>query len=250
MNYKSGIWLIFLLFGLSCSIQKEEKNIIAISWYYPNNDYQNWVSSVDTQFQFVELYSVHYDSIVPILERASGLILTGGPDISAIQLGIADSLSLCGKPNPKRDSVELLAASFALSNDIPTLGVCRGLQILNTASSGSLILDIPSYVNSNIHQKPDTDAEHYVYAASDFFTLKFGLDSGWTNSNHHQAIKKLGKGWIIDAITKDSIIEAIHYSDTIAHPFLRAVQWHPERMPRESAMSKNLIVDFISHINQ
>lgn len=244
-------WIIALclLILTGCNTEQiDDSKSIAISWYYPNSDYQDWVRSQDSSFVFVELYSLKPTQIDSALNAVDGIILTGGPDVQPKYFGTVDSLALCGKPNALRDSIELLSAEYAIENKKPILGVCRGMQVMNISLGGDLYLDIPSQLNSSSHKVDGTDAKHFVYAVSDRFHSTFSSDSGWTNSNHHQALKNIGTGLEIDGITKDSVVEAVSLADSLNHPFFRAVQWHPERMERESAMAANILAEFLKAV--
>lgn len=224
--------------------QEESSRLYAISWYYPNNDYQRWVRTQDSTARFIQLYDQRYDRIDSILATCDGLILTGGSDIAPDRFGADDSLAQCGKSNLRRDSIELLALHWSLENGIPTLGVCRGMQIINVGLGGDLILDIPSEMKSNIHQQDSGDAHHMIFASKSFSEM-VSSDSALTNSNHHQALDRLGNKVIPVAWSKDSIVEAIHVSDTSQHPFLWGVQWHPERMDQKSPFARNLLEAFL-----
>ena len=101
---------------------------------------------------------------------------------------------------------------------------------MNVALGGSLIQDIPSEVKTPVIHK-DSHNEHYTHTVTlkkDSLLYKIiGVNCIETNSTHHQAIKRLGKGLKDTAHTADGIIEAIEWRD---YPFLVGVQWHPERM--------------------
>ena len=193
LRWRTYLWMLVLPFFLfSCNEQKQEApSRYAISWFYPNNDYQHWVRTQDSSAQFIELYSQSYEDLDSILSTCNGLILTGGSDIAPDRFGALDSLAVCGKPNLRRDSVELKALEYVKRSGMPTLGVCRGMQMINVSFGGDLILDIPSTVGSHQHMQKGGDAHHVVYVTPSVRT-PFGLDSAETNSNHHQAIATIG----------------------------------------------------------
>ncbi|MEQ9186571.1 MAG: type 1 glutamine amidotransferase [Cryomorphaceae bacterium] len=248
MNFLNLIYLccfVLAISAVSCSPDPTPAaHRYAISWYYPNQDYQRWIHTQDSSAVFIELYGHAYNQLDSILATCDGLILTGGLDIAPSRYGKVDSLSLCKSPNLRRDSIEFKAMQYAKKTGIPTLGVCRGMQIINVSFGGDLLLDIPSFNGSTLHQKEGTDARHLVYTAPEMEAL-IKADTATTNSNHHQAVGRIGDGLQPLAWSTDSIVEAIRHMDTEAFPFLWGVQWHPERMPRQSPMSKNLLSSFI-----
>lgn len=241
----------FCLFAFTaCKTEKvDDSKVLAISWYYPQSDYQRWVNTQDSSYSFVELYTLEPSKIDSVLESVDGIILTGGPDIQPRHYGTVDSLSVCGEPNTLRDSIELLSSEFAKERGTPILGVCRGMQIMNVSLGGNLYLDIPSDLNSDAHKVDETDAEHFVYGTSERFKTVFGVGSGWTNSNHHQSLRVIGAGLEVDGMSIDSVIEAISLADSLSHPFFKAVQWHPERMERDSPMAANVLREFLKAVN-
>jgi len=230
--------------GCNGSPTPPEAPLYAISWYYPNDDYQHWVRGQDSSARFIELYSQDIDKIDSILGTCAGLILSGGSDIAPERYGGSDTLALSGRIDPRRDSVELTAVAYVQRRGLPTLGVCRGMQVMNVAFGGDLILDIPTFNGSKQHQTEGSDAMHLVYPAPALARL-LEADSATVNCNHHQAVAHLGEGLEAVARSSDTIIEAMRHSDTVRFPFLWGVQWHPERLDGNSPMSSNLLTRFI-----
>jgi putative glutamine amidotransferase len=170
-----------------------------------------------------------------ILSRCDGLLLSGGGDVDP---GIWDEAIVpeCGKPDPVRDKMEIQLARVALQMNLPTLGICRGVQLMAVATGGSLYQDIPSmYPNSNHHQTVNGQkALHEIYMSDGLLrNIICEYDDSSkncsiiVNSYHHQAVKLIGNVYIVSARTNDGIIEAI---ESPSHRFSIGVQWHPERM--------------------
>lgn len=157
-----------------------------------------------------------------------GLMMSGGEDIHPLYYG-EEVKEKCGGINEKRDLYELTLLKKAMDRNIPVLGVCRGLQLINVAMGGSLYQDIPSEKETNINHG---QYENSLVPAHDVTLIEgsevykiYGQNRLGVNSRHHQGIKKVAPGLKITAWSTDSIPEAIE-----AYPVksVMAVQWHPE----------------------
>ena len=168
-----------------------------------------------------------------ILSCLDGLLLTGGGDIDPGLFGQEPHPKL-GVVDVAKDRLESSLLSEALGADIPILGICRGMQILNVAAGGTLIQDIPSSSPTRIQH-----AQHATAAApSHTLCIKKGsrLASivGTTklrvNSYHHQAVDRVARGFVISATASDGITEAI---ESKSRRFVLGVQFHPEMIFRD-----------------
>ena len=216
--------------------------------YYPNNAYQNWLLHFDSTLTFYEAYEMSADSLEKILAEVDGMILTGGSDIHPSYHGKDSAVAQCGTIDEYRDSLELALVEHSFERKIPTLGGCRGMQLLNVAKGGSLIIDIPTEVGSKLHKQEEGDAHHMVYCHPWLANI-LENDSAEVNSNHHQAVDVLAEGFKVMAYSKDSIIESFYWEDKIEHPFILGVQWHPERMEREDPMAANVARIFLKNLD-
>ncbi|PSN19616.1 peptidase C26, partial [filamentous cyanobacterium CCP5] len=158
---------------------------------------------------------------------------TGGGDISPECFGGDDHRTIYSL-DLERDRFELRLAQLALTSDIPILGICRGLQVLNLASNGDkLVPHVPEVFADILHRieppHPDSRAQpvgHSVRVMPDSRLAQIvKSDEISVVSWHHQAIKALPPGWQLAAKAPDGLIEAIEYAP---HPWLLALQWHPE----------------------
>ncbi len=153
-----------------------------------------------------------------------GLLLTGGPDISAefLHQPIPDP-ALIEEPEPERDRWEFAALQAALARQLPIFAICKGHQVLNVALGGTLFLDLRG------HDDPalcDGDLQPLRYAADAPWAPRFAC----VNSSHHQAIDRLGEGLEIEAWSaEDGIIEQVRLH---GYPYALGVQYHPERNAR------------------
>lgn len=155
-----------------------------------------------------------------------GLLLSGGRDISPERYGETLHENMKLMPKQKED-FDFMLARHALETDLPVLGLCYGLQLINVCLGGTLIQDIPSQYETTTKHRSD-DETHSIFVDKDsklFKILKH--ESIEINSTHHQSIKVLGKSLIKSAAADDGIIEAI---ESTGHTFVVGVQWHPERM--------------------
>ena len=130
---------------------------------------------------------------------------------------------------PGRDIHEFEILAGAIENDVPVLGICRGLQVINVHAGGTLFQDIPDHANIN---KPCDDRHHKVSFGEDSILSRIYGSEIEVNSLHHQAINKIGKGikvvgWSSGGEATEDVIEAIE----IENSRIVAVQWHPELLP-------------------
>ena len=241
------IALSVLVYG--CSTVPEKGKSVLVSMYYPNNDYQRWLLHFDSTLTFYQAYGLSSDSLEKVLNEVDGLILTGGTDIHPSYHGKDSAIAQCGTIDEYRDSLELVLVKHSFELKLPTLGGCRGMQLLNVAKGGSLIIDIPTEVGSKLHKQEEGDAHHMVYCHPWLANI-LERDSAEVNSNHHQAVDVLAEGFKVMAYSKDSIIESFYWEDKIEHPFILGVQWHPERMEREDPMAANVARIFLKNLNQ
>lgn len=229
------IWLApvlaLVLLATSCK-QCPDPPVILVSREY-GNVMLNWLSRVDNTIERISMYTVSNDSINYFLEKADGIIISGGPDVNPALYGQGSELERCGPIDYRRDTLELKMISYAIDHDIPLLCICRGHQILNVAEGGSLIIDIPSDHDTIILHRQEGKHMVRVVEGTNLASI-VGCDSGLVNSRHHQAVKTIAPGYLASAYASDGIIEAIEPAEPGGHPFILGLQWHPESMIRES----------------
>ena len=189
MFRKAIIQVLAVILLVAAACQSGPTSMVLVSKDYDNR-FAEWLPMAGRQCNPVNMYTVSTDSIDYYLSMADGIIISGGPDVNPVIYGKASETERCESIDNRRDSLELRMISYAMENNIPLLGICRGHQIVNVANKGSLIIDIPSdYDTTVIHRK---GGDHMVKIVEG--TLLSDLivpDSGFVNSSHHQAVEDL-----------------------------------------------------------
>ncbi len=168
-----------------------------------------------------------------ILELVDGLIFAGGGDIEPGIYG-GNSHSTIAGVDPERDEFELALAEKVLQNSTPTLGICRGSQLLNVATGGKLIEDVPDELGDSIlHRLNVGEASEHPVQIEQGRRLAEIMGSNEVNvkSQHHQGIRIVPDVWRISAQAPDGVIEALEHK---THPWMLAVLWHPEMSPEDT----------------
>lgn len=168
---------------------------------------------------------------VASLNDVAGLVLTGGEDIDPQLFGEA-SHPATGEAHVARDAYELALARTASDLRIPTLAICRGIQVMNVALGGTLVQDIPSQRPGAIDHDPAGKRAERVHRVSLDAKSKLsdllGNRTIATNSSHHQALDRVAPALRVTGRSKDEIIEAVESTDPAW--WMIGVQWHPEEL--------------------
>jgi putative glutamine amidotransferase len=163
------------------------------------------------------------------LDLLDGLILAGGADIDPAAYGAEPHAKTNGTV-PERDEFELALARRALERDLPVLGICRGMQLMNVACGGTLLQHLPDELGHEDHRRVPGSfdgADHDVrLEAGSLAARAVAEGSHSTKSHHHQGIEALADGFEITGWSSlDELPEAIEAPD---RRFALGVQWHPE----------------------
>ncbi|MEM9611567.1 MAG: gamma-glutamyl-gamma-aminobutyrate hydrolase family protein [Actinomycetota bacterium] len=156
-----------------------------------------------------------------IAHRLDGIILTGGADIAPDRYGGETHPDLIS-PELYRDELEFGLFEEALRRDLPVLGVCRGLQLINVAYGGTLHQHVPEHLSFD---QPITDPAHKVVTIEGSRLHELYGPTIEVNSLHHQTVDRVGDGVTVTARADDGTVEGLEVGDRIL-----AVQWHPEMM--------------------
>jgi len=174
------------------------------------------------------------ERVADVLPRLDGLILSGGSDVEPSRYGAAPHPA-AGPFFPARDAAELELCRRALSDRLPVLGICRGLQVINVALGGTLHQHLPDVVGNDSHspQEHGYGTHKVSVAAGSQLGAALGRSEAAVPTHHHQSVDRLGAGLAATAWTDDGIIEAAEFAPadsagSVPAPFMVAVQWHPE----------------------
>ena len=239
----------FLL--VSCSSNELKKTIILSK---ASTNYVNWL--MDSNFNIVNAYDCN--NLDSLLLLADGIVLTGGEDINPLMYGDSSNLLLCEAMDFLRDTIEKKLFDFALSEHIPFVGICRGMQMMNVANGGTLYGDIPTELGESVVHRNKGEVMHDILVTCknyDYVNMIFPKDIDISNreniynvnSWHHQGLKDIAEGINVIAESYDGLPEAV-IMDKKIHPFMIAVQFHPERLGSENEIHKNMRRNFFDAI--
>jgi len=176
---------------------------------------------------------VDADRATEVIDSIDGVIITGGGDIDPARYG-ADRNEKTDPANHMRDAWEDAILGAAIEREVPFLGICRGLQVLNVNRGGTLLQHLPDVVGDDRYNLGEGNfavnrAEIEGGKLADLLDGEHELD---VKSYHHQAVDELGDGLKVTARTEDGTVYAVELPDV---PFGVAVQWHPEEDAADDA---------------
>ena len=183
---------------------------------------------------------------VQIFNMVDGVMLPGGGDMSPTSYDQPVETTL-REVDVDRDMFEIWMAQAAIAQKKPLLGICRGHQVMNVALGGTLWQDVPSELPSDtMHDTQGLPARSHI---SHTATIEPKSQLGRSlqerkvnvNSIHHQAIRELGEGLMVTAVSPDELIEGVELPN---HPFAVGVQWHPEWLVQNDPIHRRLFASF------
>jgi putative glutamine amidotransferase len=166
------------------------------------------------------------------LELIDGLVLAGGADIDPASYGEQAHAETVGTV-PERDAFEIALVRAAIERDLPVLGICRGMQLINVARGGTLLQHLPDRFGHHEHRRvvgSFDGSDHDVQLVEGTLASDVvGEATHVTKSHHHQGIDRVGEGLMVTGIsTMDDLPEVIELP---GRRFVLGVQWHPEADP-------------------
>ena len=166
-----------------------------------------------------------------MLEGMQGLVLTGGEDVDPVHYGATAHRNL-GEIHPGRDEFEFALARAAYARRLPTLAICRGIQVVNVALGGTLVQDIPSeWPHAGNHDggvARDKRIHTVSVEARSALAGAVGASDLLVNSFHHQAVSTVAPPFRVVATAPDGVVEGIETLDPSW--WMLGVQWHPEEL--------------------
>ena len=239
--------ITFICLNILSACQKQEKITIILS--KASSNYIKWIE--DENVTILDAYTIkNTDSILAL---ADGIILTGGEDINPLEYNDTSNIKVCGKINFSRDTLERKLFDFAFKNKLPLVGVCRGMQMMNVASGGTLYGDIPTEIGTTVVHRNNGEVMHEIALSCEnikYINLIFPLlkDTFLVNSWHHQGLKDISQNLNVIARSYDGLPEAVVMNDSV-HPFMIAVQFHPERLGKDNAIHQQMRSSFFRAIS-
>jgi putative glutamine amidotransferase len=171
-----------------------------------------------------------------LIARVDGLLLIGGVDLDPASYGEA-ATARTEEIDPLRDEFELALTRAAFARDVPVLGICRGLQIMNAATGGTLHQHLLDAGFAEHRALPGSLGEPTMHAvAVEPGSLPEGAAPvpGIVNSHHHQGIDRLGEGArVVARSIPDGVVEAVRWP---AQRYALGVQWHPEALEMDATI--------------
>lgn len=146
-----------------------------------------------------------------------------------------------GGPDPARDELEYGLIEQARERQLPMLGICRGMQLLNVALGGSLHQDLEGFYDEYPAVRTVLPRKRVTIESGTRIAGLLGEGACWVNALHSQAIDRLADGLVVGAVESNGIIQALERS---GQPWLLGVQWHPEYLPqrkRQQALFRELV---------
>jgi len=179
--------------------------------------------------------------------RLDGIMLSGGVDVDPVYYN-EDPVPGLGRIDPDRDRFELDLCRYAYRKQMPLLGICRGIQVMNVAAGGTLYQKIEDSLSNCIQHYQQAPRSHPTHRIRFDRVLinGAGCDETRVNSFHHQAVKEPGEGFEVVARSTDDLVEAIRMPE---HIYAVGVQWHLEWM-LDDAIQLGIVEGFMAAARQ
>lgn len=239
------------LIGITCNYETRDKIGIITEMGVKKQKWQfladNYINAIERAGGIPVMLPVYekLDTAMELLEGLDGVVISGGNDVSPVRYGEEPKEN--GEIIPERDEQDIAIASYLFNEkNIPVLGICRGLQVINAMAGGTMHQDLEKagYGCHSMDESPMNTPVHGVkLTRGTKLSQIYGVDGMRVNSYHHSAVKEPAQGWTISAVSaEDGVTEALECPEK---RFFLAVQWHPEMM-YDDKLQKKLFEAFIT----
>lgn len=239
------------LIGITCNFETRDKigiitemGVKKQKWQFLADNYINAIERAGGIPIVLPVYE-NFETAAELIGMLDGVVISGGNDVSPARYGEEPKEN--GEIIPERDEQDIAIASYLFSEkDMPVLGICRGLQVINAMAGGTMHQDLGK-AGFECHSMDDSPMNAPVHEVN----LKegtrlcqiYGVNRMRVNSYHHSAAKEPAQGWTVAAVsTEDGVTEALEFPKK---RFFLAVQWHPEMMYDDN-LQKKLFDAFIT----
>jgi len=266
MKRKTYIILVVLIITLlSCGSDQNAANGPSIGITYGTVQMKMDIFCIDVNKQYVKAVNENGAHVIKItvddnsdeidrkLAMLDGILIPGGLDVHPSRYNEKEFHKL-EAVDPKLDELEFRVLKYARKMDLPVLGICRGCQILNVFYGGSLYQDIPSQYKgkTSIQHREQLDLLVYTHSVACYHDIQLergtrllqmlGNDTLEVNTYHHQAVKDIAPGFIVNARSLDGLVEGIEHKGNI---FILGTQFHPEKMRDDRPVFNEIFKKFI-----
>ncbi len=252
-----------LLIGITTSKREVNVNFSKQEIFYISKAFNDLLKDFDHVIPVFLSSDTDANHSKEIIEKLDGLILSSGEDIDPSiynaknlinydenikDAGFAHNRPMLCAPNKRRDLFEISLYKAAKEKNIPVLGICRGMQIINVAEGGTLHQEIPTTDISHFIEKDAWIHYHPISVKSDtkLFDI-FKTNTYSVSSDHHQAVDKLGENLVASALADDGIIEIVEHED---HNFIMGLQGHIEKITNNFPLYNKVIEAFIEEAHE
>ncbi len=248
-----------LRIGISANIYQPDPNRMAYKGrrlLYMEEGMFHWVMSGGALPFLIPTAQPDHVSVKDLISQVDGVIMTGGVDMAPESYGESALRPEWGGDR-HRDLYDIALVREALNQDKPLLGICRGHQVLNVALGGSLYQDVftqhPESLHHRIFDVYEDNIHDVEFVNGGHLAGIFQSQRGKINSVHHQAVKKLGQGLRIEAVSpEDGVVESVKLYDEGGY-YLLGVQWHPELQSRHDTRVVSavpILEDFLAAVKK
>lgn len=210
---------------------------------YVNEDYVNSIVNANGIPVIIPI-TQDPSVIASQVELLDGLVLSGGHDVNPLLYNQEPTTKL-GEIMPERDTFDFKLLELSKEKQIPIMGICRGMQIINVYHGGSNYQDNSDNENTYIkHWQGHSPslATHTITTHEGSKCREMFGEETTVNSFHHQSLNQIGKGLKVVATSKDGVVECIEHMD---YPFMIGFQWHPEMMAGNDLKTLNMFKQFV-----